>query len=101
VVRGAWAFDPPDVFVPGSDLEGAVTALACTAAFETFWLAFWAAVDAAPLVFPPHALSDRLAIPIASAAPTDRVGRVELTHVGPDIRVRNARPGSLDSMVEG
>jgi hypothetical protein len=28
VVRGAWSFPPPEVFVPGSDFAGAVTSLA-------------------------------------------------------------------------
>jgi hypothetical protein len=40
VVRGASGFDPPEVFVPGSGLAGAVTLSVCVTAFEIFWLAF-------------------------------------------------------------
>jgi hypothetical protein len=72
------AADPDSVVVPGSDFAGPV-------ALEIAWLAFWAALETAPLVAPdPHALSGTVAIPSASAPSTSgtRLVRIILGRLG-------------------
>jgi hypothetical protein len=67
------------VVVPESDLAGAVALFACAAAPEIAVLAFYAALEAAPLVDPaPHALSDKAAIPSASATTTSGLRATEV-----------------------
>lgn len=58
--------------------------LTCPAALETAWLAFWAALDTAPLVAPdPHPVSGTVAIPSTSAPNTSGIRIVRIIPARP------------------